>query len=228
MRGLAEIETAEAELSSASAEPRGLLRITVTGDVAHNLLAPIAAEYVRRYAQASIEVIVANRVVDLVGEGVDLAIRAAELKDSTLVARRLPSYTFDLWASPAYLARRGIPRAPADLEGHDCLVFSPFGRQALRLSDGDRKAHLPSNGRIVVNDLETLRAFALEAAGIGPLPDFLCRALARERKLQRVLPRWSLMTGALSFVYPSQPFVPAKIRAFIDLALEAGIGRARR
>jgi DNA-binding transcriptional LysR family regulator len=219
-RGLAEIETAEAEISSASAEPRGLLKITVTGEVAHSLLPPIAAEYVRRHPQASIEVVVANRVVDLVGEGVDLAIRAAQLEDSTLVARRFVSYTIDLWASSAYLTQRGTPRTPADLEGHDCLVFSRFGRQALRLTDGRQKADLPSNGRVIVDDLETLRAFVLEGLGIGTLPDFLCRAEARDKKLVRVLPQWSLIKGALSFVYPTQPFVPAKVRAFIDFALE--------
>ena len=219
VRGLAEIETAEAEISSATTEPRGLLRITVTGDVAHSLLPPIAAEYVRRYPRLKIDVIVANRVVDLVGEGIDLAIRAAELKDATLVARRFLPFTVDLWASPGYLAQRGTPRAPAALDGHDCLVFSRLARQRLRLSDGRQNAELPSNGRISVDDMETLRAFVLQGAGIGTLPDFLCHAHARERKLVRVLPKWTFTAGALSFVYPSQPFVPAKVRAFIDLAL---------
>ena len=221
MRGLAEIETAEAEISSATAEPGGVLRITVTGDVAHSLLPPIAAEYIRKYPRIKIEVIVANRVVDLVGEGVDLAIRAAELKDSTLVARRFVSFTVDLWASPSYLAQRGTPRAPEDLDGHDCLVFSRLERQGIQLSDGRHKAELPSNGRISVDDLETLRAFVLQGTGIGTLPDFLCRSYVQDGRLVRVLPKWSWVTGALAFVYPSQPFVPAKVRAFIDLALAA-------
>jgi DNA-binding transcriptional LysR family regulator len=222
MRGLVEIETAEAEISSATAEPRGLLRITVTGGVAHSLLPPIAVEYVRKYPRLKIEVIVANRVVDLVGEGVDLAIRAAELRDSTLVARRFLSFAVDLWATPGYLAQRGTPRTPDDLHGHDCLVFSPLARPGLRLSDGRQKAELPANGRIGVDDMETLRAFVLQGAGIGTLPDFLCRAYSRDGTLVRVLPRWTWTKGALSFVYPSQPFVPAKVRAFIDLALAVG------
>lgn len=219
MRGLAEIETAEAEISSASAEPRGVLRISVTADVAHSLLPPIASGYVRRHPQLALEVIVSNRVVDLVGEGIDLAIRAAALKDSTLVARRFLSFTVDLWASPAYLEQRGTPRTPADLENHDCLGFSRLARQQLRLSDGRQKAELPSNGRIGVDDMETLRAFVLQGAGIGTLPSFLCGPYVREGTLVRVLPKWTCTTGALSFVYPSQPFVPAKVRAFIDLAL---------
>ena len=223
VRGLDEIETAEAEISSASAEPRGLLRITVTGDVAHSLLPPIAAEYVRTHPRLKIEVIVANRIVDLVGEGIDLAIRAAELKDSTLVARRFLSFTVDLWASPRYLAQRGTPRTPAALDGHDCLVFSRLAKHQLRLSDGRQQAALPSNGRISVDDMETLRAFVLQGAGIGTLPDFLCHAHARHGTLVRVLPKWTCTNGALSFVYPSQPFVPAKVRAFIDLALASKV-----
>ena len=124
------------------------------------------------------------------------------------------SFTADLWASPDYLAQRGTPRAPADLDGHDCLIFSRLARQGIRLSDGRQKAKLPSNGRISVDDTETLRTFVLQGAGIGTLPDFLCRSYVRDSTRVRVLPKWSWTTGALSFVYPSQPFVPAKVRAF--------------
>ena len=98
----------------------------------------------------------------------------------------------------------------------------PPGEAALRLTDGRQKAELPSNGRITVDDMETLRAFVLQGAGIGTLPSFLCSPYVREGTLLRVLPKWTWITGALSFVYPSQPFVPAKVRAFIDLALAAG------
>jgi DNA-binding transcriptional LysR family regulator len=220
-RGLAEIETAEAELSSATAEPRGLLRITVTGDVAHSLLPPIAASYVRTYPHASIEIIVANRVVDLVGEGVDLAIRAAELKDSTLIARKLMSFTGGLWASRGYLSQRGTPKSPSDLDQHEYLVFSRVATKTLRLSDGRQTVDIPLTGRIIVDDLETMRALVLQGEGIGGLPGFLARQYAEDSTLVRVLPQWTWATGALSFVYPSQPFVPAKVRAFIDLALAA-------
>jgi DNA-binding transcriptional LysR family regulator len=226
VRGLAEIETAEAEISSARAQPRGLLRITVTGQIAHSVLPHLATEYIRKYPEMKVEVIVANRVVDLVGEGIDLGIRAAELKDSTLVARRLLSFTVTLWASAPYLAQRGTPREPADLVRHHCLIFSRFGAHARRLTNGREKAELPYNGRIVVDDLETLRSFALAGTGIAPLPDFLCHAYARDNRLVPVLPGWSLTKGALSVVYPSQPFVPAKVRAFIDLAIASGKLRA--
>ncbi|MGH8639073.1 MAG: LysR substrate-binding domain-containing protein [Burkholderiales bacterium] len=219
MRGLAEIETAEAELSSSSVEPRGVLRITAPGDVAHGLLPPIAARYVEAYPHASLEIIVTNRVVDLVGEGVDLAIRAARLKDSTLVARKWLSFTGGLWASREYLSRRGTPKAPVDLESHEYLILSRVARDALRLSDGHRKIEVSLKGRMVTDDLDTVLALARQGSGIAGLPDFLARRYADDGTLVGVLPQWSWITGSLSFVYPSQPFLPAKVRAFIDLAL---------
>ena len=219
MRGLAEIETAEAELSSTSTEPLGVLRITVTGEVAHSLLPPIAKRYVETYPQVSIEMIVTNRVVDLVGEGVDLAIRAARLRDSTLVARKWLSFTGGLWASPGYLSRRGTPKTPRALESHEYLIFSRVARQALRLSDGRQKVDVSLQGRMVIDDLDTVLALARQGGGIAGLPDFLARQYADDGTLVRLLPQWSWMLGSLAFVYPSQPFLPAKVRAFIDLAL---------
>lgn len=218
LRGLAEIETAEAELNSAGAQPRGTLRITVPGDVAHSLLPPIAARFVRTYPQAKLEVIVANRLVDLVGEGVDLAIRAAALKDSTLIARRFMPITAGLWASRAYIAGHGTPRSLDDLKKHAGPVFARLPGQVLRLSDGRKTVELALSGRIIVDDLETLRALVLEGEGIGAIPDFLARDQPAGA-LVRVLPEWTWTAGALSFVYPSQPFVPANVRAFIDLAV---------
>jgi len=220
MRGLAEIETAESELSAVTGEPRGVLKVTVTGEVAHNLVPPIAARYVRAYPRVTLELIVTNRVVDLVGEGVDLAIRAAELKDSSLVARRLMPVVWGFWATRSYLSRHGRPRTPSDLESHAGLVFSRLPAQTLRLVSQRRHADVNLKGRIVADDLETLRAFVLQGDAIGALPEFLMREHAERGAAVRVLPQWSWAAGALSFVYPNQPFVPAKVRAFIDMALE--------
>ena len=219
VRGLEEIEAAESQMTSVAAEPRGLLRITAPGDVAHSVLPPIVSRYLRAYPRARIEAIVTNRVVDLVAEGVDLAIRAGELKDSTLVARTFMSFSGGLWASRAYLKKRGEPRAPSDLDRHEGLLFSRLPRQALRLTNGRKMVETPLKWRVGSDDLETLRAFVLQGDGIGTLPDFLVRDHLHEGTLVRVLPDWSWARSALSFVYPGQRFVPATVRAFIDLAL---------
>jgi DNA-binding transcriptional LysR family regulator len=189
--------------------------------VAHGLLPPIAARYIEAYPHVSIEIIVANRVVDLVGEGVDLAIRAGALKDSSLVARKWLSFTGSLWASREYLSRRGKPKVPSDLESHEFLIFSRVARHALQLNDGHRKIEVRLQGRMITDDLDTVLALARQGSGIAGLPDFLARPYAEDGTLVRVLPQWSWITGSLSFVYPSQPFVPAKVRAFIDLALDS-------
>jgi DNA-binding transcriptional LysR family regulator len=221
VRGLEEIETAEAEVSLSAAEPRGLLRVTAPGDVAMGMLPPLVSRFLERYPRTRVEVIVANRVIDLVAEGVHLALRAAALPDSSLVARRFMPFSGGLWASPAYLGRRGTPRIPLELEQHDCLVFPRFSAQPLRLTDGRSRVEIRLNGRLAVDDPQTLRNFILQGDGIGTLPDFV----ARDTPLVRVLPKWTWTSGALSFVYPGQRFVPANVRAFVDTALAV---RARR
>lgn len=215
VRGLEEIEGAEAEVSLSATEPRGLLRLTAPGDVAHGMLPPIVSRFLARYPQTRVEVLVANRVIDLVAEGVHLAIRAAALRDSTLVARRFMPFSGGMWASRAYLDRKGTPRVPADLEQHDCLVFPRFSAQALQLMNGRSRVEIGLKGRLAVDDPQTLCNFILQGDGIGMLPDFL----ASDKPLIRVLPKWTWTSGALSFIYPGQRFVPANVRAFIDTAL---------
>jgi DNA-binding transcriptional LysR family regulator len=214
-RGLEEIEAAEAEVSLASAAPRGLLRVTAPGDVAMGMLPPIVSRFLKAHPRTRVEVVVSNRVIDLVAEGVHLAIRAAALRDSTLMARRFMPFSGALWASRAYLDRKGVPKTPAELEQHDCLVFPRFSSQPLRLTDGRNKVEIAAKGRLAVDDPQTLRNFILQGDGIGTLPEFL----ARDTPLVRVLPKWTWASGALSFVYPGQRFVPANVRAFIDTAL---------
>jgi DNA-binding transcriptional LysR family regulator len=222
-RGLEEIEGADAEVSLAAAEPRGLLRVTAPGDVAQGMLPPIVGRFLARYPRTRVEVVVANRVIDLVAEGIHVAIRAAALRDSSLVARRFMPFSGGLWASHAYLQRKDAPKTPGDLEQHECLVFPRFSAQPLRLGDGRSRTDVRPGGRLAVDDPGTLRNFILQGAGIGMLPDFL----ARGTPLVRVLPKWTWTSGALSIVYPGQRFVSANVRAFIDTALGEGDARRR-
>ncbi|HEX2199013.1 MAG TPA: LysR family transcriptional regulator [Burkholderiales bacterium] len=215
VQGLGEIESAEAEITL-SAEPRGLLRITAPGDVAHGLLPGFVARFLERYPRTQVELIIANRMVDLLAEGVHLAVRAGALRDSSLVARRFVAYRGGLWASAAYLKEHGTPNTPRDLEAHECIVFPKRSGQPTRLTDGRAHADVVLKTRLAVDDLETLRQFAVQGKGIGMLIDYL----AREAGLVPVLPKWSWASGALSFVYPGQRFVPANVRAFIDTALQ--------
>lgn len=217
VNGLEELAAGESLLTSASGEPTGLLRITAPVDVGHHVLPPIVHDYLRAHPKVRIELVVTNRMVDLVAEGVDLAIRAGELKDSTLVARPFIRYQGGLWASRTYVASRGEPKTPDELARHDGLFFSRLPREALRLASGRKKADVPLSWRIAADDLETLRAFVLQGDGIGAMPDYLARDHAGE--IVRVLPDWSWTRAALSFVYPGRRFVPPTVRSFIDAAL---------
>jgi DNA-binding transcriptional LysR family regulator len=215
LRGLQEIEAGEHALTSEAQEPSGVLRMTAPGDVAHHVLPSVVRHYLGKYPKVRVELVVTNRVVDLVGEGVDLAIRAAALKDSTLVARPYITYCGGLWATQRYLKERGDPATPEALTGHEMLSFSRLPRQRVTLSDGRKQTEITLHCRTIADDLETLRAFVLQDAGIGPMPDYL----AHDPTLRRVLPEWTWARASLSFVYPGRRFVPPTVRTFIDTAL---------
>jgi DNA-binding transcriptional LysR family regulator len=172
------------------------------------------------YTRMEVELVITNRRVDLVGEGIDLAIRAGELEDSGLIAKRFEIGHFGLWASPGYLAGRAALRHPKDLAQHQWVRFSQFKTDAIRLSNGKETVSVMAGGRLVADDFETVRALAVLGEGVAFLPSFLCAEEKKQEKLVRVLPQWRGDKVSLSLVYPGQLFVPAKVRAFIAVAAE--------
>jgi DNA-binding transcriptional LysR family regulator len=220
LRGLAELEAGEAELETASHAPNGVLRVTAPADIAHSILPDVVRRYLEACPAVSVEMIVTNRAVDLVAEGVDVAIRAGRLRDSTLIARKFIPAQGGLWATPAYLKRVGEPEQPRELANYDCVLFSTLAGHTLTLSDGKRSVELPLKSRVAADDLESVKAFVLASDGIGMLTDYLAREAARTGKLVRVLPKWTWGGGHFSLVYPAQRFVSPKVQAFVTMALE--------
>ena len=155
---------------------------------------------------------VTNRVLDLIAEGVDLAIRAGELADSRLIAKRFTVGHVGLWASPAYLKKRGMPSHPRDLAPQECLRFSLFKNNRLELTNGKDSVRLVPAGRLRADDFEALKAFALLGEGIVYLPSFMCAEEVKQSRLQRVLPDWHGTATTFSLVYPAQRFVSPKVR----------------
>jgi DNA-binding transcriptional LysR family regulator len=215
---LERLEAAESELTSAQREPRGLLRVTAPADIGHSLLATLVRGFLQQYPKTEVELVVTNRVLDLIAEGVDLAIRAGALADSGLIAKRFSVGHFGLWASPAYLKKRGMPSHPRDLAPQECLRFSLFKDNRVQLTNGKERARVVTSGRLRADDFETLKAFALLGEGIAYLPSFLCVEEAGQKRLQRILPEWRGDAVTFSFVYPAQRFVAPKVRAFIAVA----------
>jgi len=209
------LDAGQSRIAAGSAGPRGLLRLTAPSDLASALLAPLCARYLELYPETRIDLVVTNRRLDLVGEGIDLALRVGQLRDSTMVSRKFEMGDIGLWASAAYVARCSMPRSGADLANHELIGFTvmPEG-QTLLATDG-RSLELPSSRRITTDDLQVVRAFAATGAGIGLLPEIM----AREDRLVRVLPEYGIRLDFAFFVYPAQRHVTANVRAFIDLAL---------
>ena len=220
---LLRIEEAGREAQGHLDTPRGHLRITAPADLSITWLPPLIASFRARHPQVTIEVLVESRFIDLVGEGVDLAVRpAAELQDSGLVARRIAATELALWASRRYLRRKGTPHAPADLTRHALLQLGPpKGSLTLRGPEGQSLTEV----RVVAsgNDPMFLRELALKDAGIAVLPSLFARA---EEGLVRVLPEHGLRPVGLYLVHPAARAVPAKVRIFRDYLTKHAPGSA--
>ncbi len=210
-----EIEDAERAVSSLQEIPRGLLRVTAPVNAA--FLAPIVSDYLKRYPDVRLEIYCTGRRVDLVEERFDLGIRAGTLADSTLIARGLGSVTWFLVASPAYLKKRGRPQSPAELKQHDNMLFGAESSDAsLRLHRGTESAHVVLSPRMVVGDMDILRAAAIAGLGIALLPAFGCLDDLRSRRLERVLGDWNSPATPVHVVYPSTRHVSPKVKSFVD------------
>ena len=174
--------------------------------------------YTARYPAVSVDLHLTGRVVDLVAEGFDVALRvAARLEDSTLVVRRATPVVFHLYASPLYLARRGTPRDEEDLEDHEWVVFRG-GPQRLKVSAPRPTPSRPS--RIVCDDILFVRDAVRAGAGVGFLPTFAAEPEVAAGTLVRILPRFERTAGYLHIVMPEAKHVPRKVTAFRDLVLE--------
>ena len=200
------------------AESKGLLRLTAPVEVGHSLLPVLVHAFLQKHPRMEVELIVTSRVLDLVADGVDLAIRAGPLKDSSLIAKRFDLGDFGLWASPQYLTQHAVPRHPKELAQHNCLRFSRFRDEGFRLTHDKEKFHVAASGQLVADDFETLRSLAVLGEGVAFLPSFLCSEDTKQDKLTRVLPQWRGDKVSLWLVHPAQQFVPTKVRAFILVA----------
>ena len=215
-----EVELAEATLQTTSGKPSGVLRVTAPVDLGHTLLPRIVQAYATKYPDVSVDLLVTNRVIDLVGEGVDLAIRPAQaLKDSSLIARRFFDMEFNLWASPDYLQRLGAPTHPRDLQRATFVEFRP--RSSVVLTSGKSDVEVATTGRIRADDFETIKALLLAGEGIAWLPHFLAEDAVKAGTLVPVLAQWRPKErGAFYFVYVGRKYGLPKVAAFIETAVE--------
>lgn len=221
VQGLEEIRGAEEELAQVRGEPEGLLRITGPVELGNSIIPKLISEYTKKYPKVTVEVILTDRRVDLIAESVDLAIRAGELKDSTLIAKRIGTTHFVLVASPKYLKNNGTPTHPRDLVKHSCLQFAPLGSEHWKLTSSKGAYNAPIKPKVLANDFNMIKSHSLIDDGIAFLPIFFVYPELKSGKLIRVLPEWKSSAGPIHFVYPAQKFVTPKLSAFITLASES-------
>jgi DNA-binding transcriptional LysR family regulator len=212
-RALGDIDEATAAASDTQSELSGVVRVTAPVDLGVWSLAPIVARFVKKHPKIRVEVSLSGRVVDLVAEGFDLAVRAGPLRDSLLIARRVGELQSVPYASPKYLARRGVPKELKDLAQHDCVLFRAMnGKATWELAGKDGAiASVEVTGPVTTDDMSFVRKAVLAGCGIGILPTFLCARAEVMGKLVRVLGDWSLNGAVLHIAYPSARFVPQRV-----------------
>jgi DNA-binding transcriptional LysR family regulator len=215
---LRDLEQALGDLPEREEEPSGELRVTAAVDFGSVVLADVVAKFVARYPAVRVDMHLSNGLVDLVAEGFDVAFRISmkRLADSSLHAQKLAPLAIGLYASPTYLARRGAPRAPKDLDDHDWVTFRGRREVALASTDGRGTAKATSQGPVNADDMSFVHMAVRAGAGIGMMPTFLVEADVATGALVRVLPKWNAPVGDLYVVHPGGARPPKKVVAFRD------------
>jgi DNA-binding transcriptional LysR family regulator len=219
---LAAIDEAESELTSVSAEPTGIIRVNAPLTFGVLRLAPLWGRFMGVNPRVTLDVTLTDRVVDLVEEGYDLAIRISAMTSSTLVSRKLAVTRLLLCASPAYLRKHGNPARPQDLTAHRIIAYTylttqdewqfngPSGMESVRVS-----------ACMHTNNGDTCRLAALDHQGIVLQPDFLVGEDLRRGALVELLPRYRAMELGIHAVYPTRKYLPLKIRRLVDFLAES-------
>lgn len=210
------VEDTARALAEEQEEPHGQLRITALRD--YEALPAIMREYLQRHPDVSLDVNVTGEVRDLVGAGYDLGIRAGRLDDSSLIARKVRSVRFGVFASARYLRGRVEPTAVADVAAHESVLFRPVGGVCTWSLQGPNGVEeVQAKGRLSVDDLLVVKGAVMEGIGIGLLPESMIEP--QDSGVVRLLPEYFVPAGALHVVYPASRHVPARVRAFRNLVL---------
>lgn len=216
---LADLEEAEAELRPVASNPRGVLRVELHGTHASHIVLPRIDEFRARYPRLDLIVTSGDRRVDLVGEGVDCAVRGGVPGDSTLVARRLTVLSQVICASPDYLARMGTPKTPEDLSAHQSVHFvSGYSAPdaALDLVIDGQTVSFDTNGWLAVNEAENYVVSGRRGCGLIQLPRFHVQPFLDSGELVEVLADWEKPTMPIYAVYPHRRQLSPRVRVFVD------------
>ena len=222
---VADLQDAEQLLSQAQMAPQGVLRITLPLSVGRLHLARAIPEFVRRYPEIAVEASLTDRLVDLVEEGYDLAVRMGKPPDSRVVARPLTVGKLVTCASPAYLKQHGTPRTPEDLVAHNCIrfVLPSTGRaQDWKFQRNGRRFSVAVSGNVALDHAEALVEAALAGTALIQISTFVTAPAIRRGDLKAVLTRFQVESPSVWVMYPQNRHLTPRVRALVDFLVDWG------
>ena len=218
---IASIEDAALSATKGKADPHGVLRITMASSLGLGHLDRAIAAYLQRFPNIEVDLMTSERMVDIVDEGFDLALRVTKEVTPGLIARRIAPVNVVACASPEYLEAHGSPKSPEALTTHNCLLYplAMFHNKWRFCRDGEER-FIPVTGNLRVNNGNILVSAAIAGMGIIYEPDFHVAKYIRRGQLVRILEDWETVELSLFAVYANRQFLPLKVRSFIDFLVD--------
>ncbi|MCK5901778.1 MAG: LysR family transcriptional regulator [Cocleimonas sp.] len=219
---LESVEEAECVVSGLTAEPRGTLKINAPMSFGVHHMGKLLAKYQQKYPKVIIDISLNDRQIDLIEEGYDLALRIATLKDSSLIARKLAPCHIVLCASATYLKQYGEPQTPSDLKNHHCIryAYTDSVKHWMLEDSKGKKQQVIINSLLVSNNGNLICDAVIHGMGIAALPTFIVGDAIRKGEANIILDEWRPQTEDISLLYPSSKHLSAKVRTFVDMAVE--------
>jgi len=218
---LDEVDELELSVKDIHASPSGELRITAPTSFAEIHLMKVVSEFSKRYPDITINMMLTDRTVDIVGDGIDLALRIGNLSDSNLIARRLGEIKTVACASPKYLTKNGTPKKPDELINHQCIIDTNFSENTnWSFSKNGIKSSVAVKSNLYVNSPVAVKELAINHNGIAICPDFVLQDDIKSNRLNVILEDYEITTFGLYAVYSHRRHLSTKVRLFIDLMLE--------
>ena len=220
-RMIAELDAAETVISELESEPRGKLRVTAPMDMGAAVLGGLAIDFLNRYPEIDLDLVLLDRIVNLIEEGIDVAVRPTLLGDSNVVARKIARLRVFVCASPDYVARQGAPATPDELKDHPCITRSgPALSRSWPFRGPDGPIDVQVSPRLAVDDYTIVRDATVAGLGVAFIPWVHCRHELESGRLVTVLDDYELRGSSIYAVYPKGRSTSAKVRAFLDFLSE--------
>jgi DNA-binding transcriptional LysR family regulator len=214
-------DMARSSVEEAAPRPTGTLRVGVPSSFGRRYMMPVVADYVRNYPEVRVDIRFSERFVNLVEEGIELALRIGNLEASTLVARRLGTVQRYLVATPTYLHGRPMPRTPEDLNSHQCIVYSRISPTHAWAFESEHGRHVVSvSGPILVDDADAMQEAVMHHLGIAILPDWNAADGLRSGEFEHLLSDYAITALPLHAVYPETHWMSLRARSFLDLLIK--------